>query len=299
MPKRVVSVSIGSSKRNARAEIEVLGETFILERIGTDGSFEKAIQLIQELDGKVDAFGLGGLDLYLYAAGRRYAIRDALKLARAAKKTPVVDGSGLKHTLERRVVQQLDETIGWRGRRVLMTAGVDRFGMAEAFWEAKADVLYGDFIFALGLPIPLRTLTSLQLLARVLLPVFTQLPFKWLYPTGSKQEKRVQDWRRRYYDWAEVVAGDFLYIKRFMPDEMHGKIILANTTTKEDVEELRAKGVKALITTTPRLNGRSFGTNVMEAFFVALAERFPLSEADYLHYIEALGLKPEITELNP
>ncbi len=277
----------------------MLGERFILERIGTDGSFEKAIQLIQELDGKVDAFGLGGLDLYLYAAGRRYAIRDALKLARAAKKTPVVDGSGLKHTLERRVVQQLEETIGWRGRRVLMTAGVDRFGMAEAFWEAKADVLYGDFIFALGLPIPLRTLTSLQLLARVLLPVFTQLPFKWLYPTGSKQEKRVQDWRRRYYDWAEVVAGDFLYIKRFMPDEMHGKIILANTTTKEDVEELRAKGVKALITTTPRLNGRSFGTNVMEAFFVALAGRFPLSEADYLHYIEALELRPEIAELNP
>ncbi len=295
--KRVVSVSIGSSKRNASAEVELLGETFLLERVGTDGSFEKAIELIKKLDADPDvaAIGLGGIDLYLYAAGRRYTIRDALKLAGAAKQTPVVDGSGLKHTLERKVVADLDPDINWRGRKVVMTSAVDRFGMAEALWENGAQMVFGDIIFGLGLPIPIRTLSGLRLLARLLLPVFTKLPFTWLYPTGEKQEKQIQDWRRKYYDWADVVAGDFLYIKRFMPDRIPGKIILTNTTTSADVEMLRERGAAMLVTTTPRLNGRSFGTNVMEALFVALAGKFPLEEQDYLEYINKLGLGPNVT----
>ena len=76
----MVSVSFGSSRRDAAAEVELLGERVLLERRGTDGDFQRALCLIQELDGKVDAIGLGGIDLYLFAGGRRYAIRDALRL---------------------------------------------------------------------------------------------------------------------------------------------------------------------------------------------------------------------------
>ncbi len=298
--KRVVSVSIGSSKRDSRVEAEFLGRNFSIERVGTDGSFEKATQLIRQLDAdpEVAAIGLGGIDLYLYAAGRRYTIRDALKLARAAQQTPVVDGSGLKHTLERKVVHDLDEELHWKGRRVVMTSAVDRFGMAEALWERGAEMVFGDLIFGLGLPVPIRTLRGLRLLARLLLPVFTQLPFKMLYPTGEKQEKQVQDWRGKYYAWADAVAGDFLYIKRFMPANITGKIVLTNTTTSEDVKMLRSRGASMLITTTPRLGGRSFGTNVMEGVIVALADKYPLTESDYLEYIERLGLGPNITRFS-
>ncbi len=295
--KRVVSVSIGSSKRDASAEVELLGEKFLLERVGTDGSFERAIALIKSYDAdpEVAAIGLGGIDLYLYAAGRRYTIRDAKKLARAASKTPVVDGSGLKHTLERKVVADLDKLIGWRGRKVVMTSAVDRFGMAEALWEHGAEMVFGDIIFGLGVNIPIRTLRGLRLLAKVLLPVFTQLPFTWVYPTGEKQEKQINDWRSKYYQWADVIAGDFLYIKRFLPPRIDGKIILTNTTTADDVEMLRQRGAAMLATTTPRLNGRSFGTNVMEGLFVALAGKYPLSEQDYLDYIDKLGLGANVT----
>ncbi|RDI95520.1 quinate 5-dehydrogenase [Meiothermus sp. QL-1] len=298
MPKHIVSISIGSSKRNARTELKLLGESFVLERIGTDGSWEKALELIRELDGKVDAFGLGGADLYVYAGGRRYTFREAARLARAARKTPLVDGSGLKHTLERQAVRLLGPQIGWKDQRVLVPSAVDRFGLAEALDEAGAQVLYGDLIFGLGLPIPIYRLSLLQKLAYLLLPLITQLPFQWLYPTGAKQEAQVLDWRQRYYAWADVVAGDWHFIRRYMPPRMEGKTVLTNTTTPEDLAFLRARGVARLITTTPRLEGRSFGTNVMEALIVALAGRHPLDEADYLAYIQRLGLKPEITELS-
>nr|WP_279232168.1 quinate 5-dehydrogenase [Thermus albus] len=287
---------MGSSRRDSVVELELLGEKVVLERRGTDGDFQRALCLIAQLDGQVEAIGLGGIDLYLWAGGRRYAIRDAVRLKEVARKTPVVDGSGLKHTLERRAVAQLSGIIDWRNTKVLLPSAVDRFGLAEALHQAGARVLYGDFIFALGLPVPLYSLSFLQKLAFLLLPVLTQLPFQLLYPTGEKQEKRVLDWRSRYYAWADLVAGDWHYIRRYMPDDVRGKSVLTNTTTEEDVAFLRERGVRRLITTTPRLGGRSFGTNVMEALLVALAGR-ELGEEEYLRYIDLLGLRPQVLEL--
>jgi hypothetical protein len=162
--KRVVSVSLGSSRRNHSVEVEFLGEKFWIERIGTDGDMELAISLIRELDGEVDAFGMGGIDLYLYAGGKRYTLRDARRIANAAKKTPIVDGSGLKNTLERMVIEKLaaEKKISFQRRKVLLVSGVDRFGMAEALNQVGAEVVYGDLIFGLGIPIPLRSLKTLN-----------------------------------------------------------------------------------------------------------------------------------------
>jgi hypothetical protein len=81
--RRIVSVSLGSSKRNHAFETEFMGEKFLIERIGTDGDWDKAIELIRKLDGKVDAFGMGGIDLYIYVAGKRYTINDAKRLLKA------------------------------------------------------------------------------------------------------------------------------------------------------------------------------------------------------------------------
>ncbi|MBV9737705.1 MAG: quinate 5-dehydrogenase, partial [Candidatus Eremiobacteraeota bacterium] len=144
--KKVVSVSLGSSSRDHRAEVELLGEQFDISRIGTDGKLEVAVQKLHELDGKVDAIGLGGIDVYLYAGTKRYALRDGLRLLQSVKKTPVVDGSGLKNTLEREAVTFLQEDlhVDLRGRKVLMVSALDRFGMAQALVDAGADVLFGD-----------------------------------------------------------------------------------------------------------------------------------------------------------
>ena len=68
--KQAVSISLGSVTRDKKVTITLLGEEITVERIGTDGNVEKAIQLYNELDGKVDAFGVGGIDLGMTVAGR-------------------------------------------------------------------------------------------------------------------------------------------------------------------------------------------------------------------------------------
>lgn len=297
--KRIVSVSLGSSKRNSAATVTILGEEVTVERIGTDGSIEKAVAMIKELDGKVDAFGMGGIDLYVYADGRRYAFRDARRIAAAATRSPIVDGSGLKNTLERRVVHWVNENLmPLRGKNVLLVSSVDRFGMAEAMHEVGANIVFGDIMFGLGLAIPIRRFKTIHVLARLLLPILTRLPFTWLYPTGSKQETHQVKFEE-YYQWADVIAGDWLYIRRHAPDRLAGKTILTNTVTTADIEWMKKVGVATLVTTTPNLGGRSFGTNLMEGLIVATAGKRAeeMSPADYEAWLDKIGFAPRVEQL--
>ncbi len=295
--KHVVSVSIGSAKRDHKVELELRGEQFIVERIGTDGDLAKAIAKVKELDGKVDAFGMGGIDLYIYAGKHRYTFRDAKLMADAAKITPILDGSGLKNSLERWAVGYLQNELGIAlgAKHVLMVAGVDRFGMAEAFTAAGCDMIFGDLMFGLGVPLRLRTLGQLSVAANLLLPLLTKLPFKLLYPTGDKQE-RITPKYGAVYKWADIVAGDWHFIRRYMPARLDGKIIMSNTVTPADVQELRNRGAAMLVTTTPDLNGRSFGTNVIEALLVALSGKRPgeLKPEDYLQLLDEINFRPRV-----
>lgn len=299
--KRIVSVSLGSSSRDHRARIELLGETLDIERTGTDGSLARAVEKLHELDGTVDAIGLGGIDVYLYAGSKRFALRDGLRLLEAAKKTPVVDGSGLKNTLEREAVRYLrDELhVPLAGTKVLMVSALDRFGMAQALVDAGADVLFGDFIFALDLDKPVRGLAEFEALAERYLPDACKLPFQFFYPTGKKQDRPPEPKYPQYYAEADIIAGDFHFMRQFMPERLDGKTVLTNTLTARDVDELRARGVARLVTTTPDFGGRSFGTNVVEAAFLALLKKRweDVTPADYATMLERVALRPRVLDL--
>jgi hypothetical protein len=298
--KRAVSISIGGSKRNKTVQVELLGEQVLIERIGTDGDMEKAAQLYKELDGKVDAFGVGGADLGFQLENKYYPLYSALKLVRYIQKTPVVDGQGLKNTLEKRIAPFIDQHIGdyVKERKAFIVSGADRWGFSKSFLDAGYEIVFGDIMFGLGLPIPIRGEKNVKRAASLIMPVAGRLPFEWLYPTGEKQEKRTPKYLE-YYQWGSVIGGDCIYIKRHMPDRLDGKIIATNTTTPEDVEIFRKAGVKYLVTSTPVIQGRSFGTNMMEAALIAVSgkgRKLTLEELDLL--LDQLGFEPQLQELN-
>lgn len=298
--RHVVSVSLGSSKRDARAELSLGGCRILIERIGTDGDFDRARSLMEQWDGRADAIGLGGTDLYVYAGRKRYTFRESARLIANVRKTPVLDGSGLKNSLERRLIKKLAAcgTLKIKGSRVLLVCGVDRFGMAEAFMEEGAEVTFGDMIFGLGINKPLHSLKALARWASLLAPIVCRLPISWFYPMGEAQEKR-EAGRGQYFLDNDIIAGDFHYIKKFMPDRLPGKIIITNTVTSADRKMLQQAGISMLITTTPCLNGRSFGTNVMEAMLVALkGSGKQLSAEEYLELLERYHIESSVEYLS-
>jgi hypothetical protein len=300
--KRAVSISIGSSKRNKAVEVTLLGEKVSIERIGTDGDMEAAALKYKELDGKVDAFGVGGADLGALVDGKFFPFHSVQPMVRYVKQTPLVDGGGLKNTLENKAPAFLDAKLGdyinQRGRKVFITLGVDRWGLSKSFVEAGYEVVFGDLMFALDVPIAIKSLNGLRRLAKLMIPIVTRFPFEWIYPTGEKQDEHKPKYEN-WYQWATVIAGDCHYVKRHMPLNMQGKVIVTNTTTPDDVAFFKKCGVKYLVTTTPVMDGRSFGTNMMEAALVAISGKGrPLTWPELTEMLDKLGFEPQLQELN-
>jgi len=69
----------------------------------------------------------------------------------------------------------------------------------------------------------------------------------------------------RYFENSDLLVSDFLFMRKYMEHNLEGKTIITNTTIEADILVLRERGVGTLITTTPRYEGRSFGTNMVEA----------------------------------
>lgn len=300
--KHVVSVSLGSALRNKTIKVQIAGEEIVIERIGTGGDIKKAAGIIRDLDGKVDAFGLGGCDVGMTVNGKYYPLHSVKKIADFAQNTPLTDGGGLKNTLESKTAFHLEQQLGGllqkNGRRVLLVNAVSRWGMAKSFTDAGYTCIYGDFMFSLGIPIPVRSEKGILLAVSLLLPLVTRLPFRWIYPVGDAEEKHIEKYAR-FYQEASVIAGDCLYIRQHLPKNLNGKIIVTNTTTEEDIDVFTKCGVSHILTTTPVFDGRTFGTNVMEAIIHALSgKKTLLSETELNQWIEKLKLEPQIRQLN-
>ncbi|MGD8402981.1 MAG: hypothetical protein PVJ21_04935 [Anaerolineales bacterium] len=295
--KRAVSISLGSSKRDKSVTINLGGQEILVERIGTDGDIAKARQMYLNLDGRVNAFGVGGVDLYLRLDEREYPLHSALKLVQGVTKTPLCDGRGLKHTLERRVFELAKSQLGEvHFKQGFVPVAADRQGLAEAVAEVSEKTVIGDLMVALGVPVPIYGIPAFKRIARIMLPIVSYFPMSMLFygSSGAEHEPKYV----KYFESSDLIAGDFLFMRKYMPGRMDGKTVVTNTTTDENIELLKARGVKTVITTTPRYEGRSFGTNMMEAALTAFAGKGRrLSDDELNGLIDELRLMPTVMNL--
>ncbi|MGQ9547133.1 MAG: serine carboxypeptidase [Roseiflexus sp.] len=306
--KRIVSISLGSAQRDYRFVTTVLGQPIEVRRIGTNGDTALAASLVRDFDGKVDAIGLGGLTPVFHVGAARYPHHEAISIARQARRTPVVAGNLVKQTLDRWCVQQANQA--QRGmfnyRRILVTGGIDRYALAQALAQYDAELRFADPVVHSGFPfLPLpRTIAQLDLYAATTLPVAALLPYRVLHPVALGNEGH--DARaEKHFAWADVIAGDFAYIRRFAPRDLKNKVIVTDDPSREEIEDLRARGARALVTLSPRLESaepgdRSFvSADVLEAIVVAILESGPTpTEGDIINFIDEAEWGPEVITLS-
>jgi hypothetical protein len=270
-------------------------EEVSIERIGTDGDIAVLKRLFREMDGKVDAFGIGGVDLYVRLVKKEYPLYAALDLVKEVTRTPVLDGRGLKHTLERRVFELAREATGElpHFRQAFIPLALDRIGLAEAAGAVSDRLLLGDLMIALGIPILLRGLPTYRRVARLLMPLVSRFPISMMfYGSGGAEAKPkyLPVWQQ-----SDLLAGDFMFMRKYLPEDLAGKTVVTNTTTGENLELLHSRGVRQVITTTPRYEGRSFGTNMLEAALTAYAGKGrALTDPELNTLIDELQLRPSV-----
>jgi hypothetical protein len=298
---RAVSVSLGSSGRDKEVSIQLLGKEIRLERHGSDGDEKKARAMFEALDGKVDALGVGGVELGICLPWKDYPLRSGVNLVQGLSKTPFTDGHHLKKVLESRVIPFVEKHLEGKipNKKAFLVEAISRWGMTQSFLEAGYDCVFGDLMFGLGIPLALHTIGGLERAARILLPIVGRMPISMLYSTGDAQKVNTPKYEK-YYKEASIIAGDWLYIRKHMPEDMEGKIIITNTTTEEDVAFMKSRGIRYLVTTTPVYDGRSFGTNAFEAACIAAAGKGRVLENDELAaLLDETGIEPTVRELRP
>ncbi|MCG8352931.1 MAG: serine carboxypeptidase [Chloroflexales bacterium] len=303
--KRIVSISLGSSQRDYQFTTTVLGQHVSVQRIGANGSVARAAALVREHDGHVDALGLGGLTPVFRVGTARYPHKEAMSIAQQAQRTPVVDGGIIKSTLERWTVKRANDQVPgiFRYRRILLASGIERYQLAQALSQYEGDLRFADPLVHFGLsflPVP-RSLEQLELYAATTLPITALLPYRVLHPIGLGQEGH--DHRaEQLFAWADVLAGDFAYIRRFAPADLKNKTIVTDDPSLAEIEDLRRRGVTTLVTMTPPLSEEHpfVSADVLEAIVAAVQETGAQpDEAAVMDFIAAAGWEPTIQHPNP
>lgn len=299
--KKVIGVSLGASSRDHSVVVDVLGEPIQAARYGCDGDLKLMKQRLIEADQDptVNAIGLGGVAVGFNVAGKFYTFREIKKLVKVVENTPVLDGTGLKQAVEGRVVPFMTDVLGMQieGKNTLIMCAIDRWGLAEAFTVAGAHCVYGDLLYALDIKKMMNSIDSVKVLAKIIMPLVTLLPFSFVYDSAADATTKSK--RDAYTDKLieenDYLVGDYKYIIKYLPDDLKGKTVVTNTTTPADIELLRKHNVGLVIATTPEFDGRTFGTNVLEALLCAYRDgEKPLSFDEYYELIQEAKFYPAV-----
>jgi hypothetical protein len=295
--KKVVSISLGSSLRDKITETEILGCHFIIQRIGVDGDRNKMVQMIKKFDGKVDVITTGGIHINYVTLNRTMRFRETRRYVNAATKTPVIDGETYREIVEPMFIKQLiDKKILNPKQKVLFPMVANRFAIVKQMYDCGfKNFTFGDLIYNMDINVPLHSLKRVNFLYNLLGPIITKLPFSWIYPLGVNQEVKKEK-RPDLFEKADIIAGDFHSLNRYLIDDLSGKTIITNTLTKRDKLQLKNKKACKLITFSPEFGGRVFGSNVINGIIMALLNKHPndVSKENYLAMVNRAGFEPNV-----
>jgi hypothetical protein len=114
------------------------------------------------------------------------------------------------------------------------------------------------------------------------------------YGSGGAEQKPKY---MKFFESSDLLAGDYMFMRKYMPLDLSGKTVITNTTTEENIENLRERGIVRVITTTPRYDGRSFGTNMLEAALTAYAGKGrSLTNLELNDLIDDLEIRPSVMD---
>ena len=299
----VVHPGTGSSSERVRfleREVEIL-------RQGCGGDITRAEEILRAHDGRVDAIGLEGMPRRLRLAHATRVHPQGHALFECVRKTPVVDGGGVRAGLERWAIKLAERAQPgiFSQKRVLMLPGLQHVGMSDALGARAQSVRYADPAVFFGLPQILgigarRTAASAApATLNGLIETVRQAP--WPAPAARVNGGALA----KSCDWADILAGNGAMILHHGPRSLTGKTIVADSLSREEVDEFERRGASIVVTLLPPLDPEDefarHSAVTLEALLAALRRDTlrPPDEDAYLDLMADLAWKPAIRYLDP
>lgn len=302
--KRVICVSLGSSKYNYEFETEFLGQDFLVKRIGTDGDLRKAESLLTYWDQKADAIGIGSVRFPYTIGPRRLTesrVRQIEKIS-ARIKTPITTGASLRKVSFEWSLRSLQYTLNefFTNARVLVLSGLVNYNLAQIIAEYTNNITFADPVVEHGIPKFLNSLKDLERYANGVHEVLSYTPTRRL----TSSTVPIQVWNRHILRRAMqknsvimVPYHDFYkYLNIAGLEELGEKTIITSTVYDERVEFLKNRGVSMIIDNTPKIFERVVGVNVIEAMIIAALEKpkAQITDDELMEIISEQYLEPRI-----
>ena len=90
-----------------------------------------------------------------------------------------------------------------------MPVAADRIGLAQAVADVSDEIIFGDLIIGLGVPIPVKGIERYRKLARLLLPFVSYFPLSMLFYGSEGTEHQPK--YGRYWRQADLIAAIFCH----------------------------------------------------------------------------------------
>lgn len=311
--KRLLVLDNGQSEATFVARF--VGQEIAVRRRGCGFDQEELLRAVREGRAEADAIALDALPLTLELGNSVATHGWAPALKEAAETTPLLDGSGLRPSLERWGVVLADraEPGIFSKKHVLLVPALNHRGMFRALARHTETIRLADPMAYFSIPDVLPGYGANRWPAQLdafLVDRLTEAEPLRLCFGGTNTHPAPESEDRWYgeasFRWADVIAGDVRAILKLAPQRLKGKTVVVEWADASHLAELQRRSASIVVSLLPTPetsndSGRGWSAAAIEGLLATARSdpRLPLLEDTYLDLLADLKWTPSITYLQP
>ncbi len=294
--KKVVTVTLGSSKQDFEFKTHFLGQDFSVRRLGADDDTTKAWELLRRQQNSVDAVGLGEIGDHFQVGLRTVVNKETQRLMNVVTRVPVTTGATLRRLLQVRAVRHVQKELGnyFNNNLVLFLSGMRNYDMAVALSDYTKNLSFADALFQTGAPAMLSSLEQLELFAKGSELMLSGRP-------GEVLERSLTAFKNNRISAAvtksHVIVGTYheLHAVGTMAN-LEGKTLITSAVDDERLAFFTKCKVNLVVDVSPKLFDKVVGINTLEAMILAALEKSPeeVSDDDFDEILNELDIRPRL-----
>ena len=294
--KKVVTVSLGSSKQDFVFETDFLGQRFQVRRLGADDDTTKAWELMRRHQASADAIGLGEIGDHWHVGQSTVVNKETRRLLNVVTRVPATTGATLRRLLQVRAVRHVQNALGhyFNNNIVLFLNGMRNYDMALALSDYTPNLQFADALAQTGAPKLLTSLTQLELYAKGREWALSGRPGEIL--EGALAGFKNNRIAAAAAD-AHVIVGTFHELKQVgSPANLTGKTVITSAVDDERLAWFKHCKVNLVVDVSPQLFERVVGVNVIEAMILAKLGKpaEEVSDDDFIEILDELAIEPRL-----
>jgi predicted amino acid dehydrogenase len=294
--KKVVTISLGSSKQDFSFETDFLGQRFQVKRVGANNDTTQAWELMRRHQTTADAIGLGEIGDHWHVGQNTVINKETKRLLNVVTRVPATTGATLRRLLQVRAVRHVQNELGhyFNNNIVLFLNGMRNYDMAVALSDYTPNLQFADALAQTGAPKLLTSLTQLELYAK---------GSEWALSgkRGEMLESALSGFKNNRIAAAvrdaHLIVGTFHEIKEVgSPANLAGKTVITSAVDDERLAFFKHCKVNLVVDVSPKLFDRVVGVNVIEAMILASLGKPPeeVSDDDFTEILDELAIKPRL-----